>query len=178
MAKLNKHTLYLSEGSASKWNGKDKVKVTEIPLMNSCDCTIDCCNGMLILKNYDSTTGDSVPIAMYFVDGAPVYATVDAAKAAIKAFKANPLIAPESATIVGCPEDPLDVSNGDTVDLSVVVLPAYAQQTGTWSSTSPSVATVNSSTGLVTAVAAGTTNIRFTTTNGEIVATCAITVVA
>ena len=175
MAKLNKHTLYLTEGTASKYNGKEKVKVTEIPLMNACDCTIDCCNGMLILKNYDSITGDSVPIAMYFVDGAPVYATVDAAKAAIKAFKENPLIAPETVTITNCPTSTIDES--DTVDLGVVVLPLIAQQTGTWSSGTPSVATVNSSTGLVTAVMAGTAIITFTTTNGEKTASCTINVV-
>ena len=175
MAKLNKHTLYLTEGTASKYNGKEKVKVTEIPLMNACDCTIDCCNGMLILKNYDSTTGDSVPIAMYFVDGAPVYTTVDAAKAAIKAFKENPLIAPETVTITNCPTSTIDIS--DTVDLGVVVLPLTAQQTGTWSSSAPLIATVNSSTGLVTGVDVGTAIITFTTTNGEKTASCTINVV-
>jgi uncharacterized protein YjdB len=174
MAKLNKHTLYLTEGTASKYNGKEKVKVTEIPLMNSCDCTIDCCNGMLILKNYDSTTGDSVPIAMYFVDGAPVYSTVDAAKVAIKAFKNNPLIAPETVTITNCPT--ASIAALATVDLGVVILPLNAQQTGTWSSSATGVATVNSSTGLVTGVAAGTAIITFTTTNGEKTATCSVTV--
>lgn len=175
MAKLNKHTLYLTEGTASKYNGKEKVKVTEIPLMDACDCTIDCCNGMLILRNYDSVTGDSVPIAMYFVDGAPVYSTVAAAKAAIKAFKENPLIAPSTVTITNCPTSTIDIS--DTVDLGVVILPLSAQQTGTWSSSAPLIATVNSSTGLVTGVDVGAAVITFTTTNGEKTATCTINVV-
>lgn len=176
MAKLNKHTLYLTEGTASKYNGKEKVKVTEIPLMNSCDCTIDCCNGMLILKNYDSETGDSVPIAMYFVNGEPVYSTVDVAKAAIKSFKNNPLIAPETVTITNCPTAALEP--GDTVDLGVVILPLVAQQTGTWTSNALGVATVNSTTGVVTAIEPGSALITFTTTNGEKTATCSITVTA
>src|SRR6185436_17414222 len=37
---------------------------------------------------------------------------------------------------------------------------------GSWSSTNTSIATVNSSTGLVTAVAAGTTNITYTVSSG------------
>jgi uncharacterized protein YjdB len=136
---------------------------------------MDCCNGLIILPNYDSTTGDSVPIAMYFVDGAPVYATPEAAKAAIKAFKANPLVAPTSVTMLNCPED--DVEEGATAQLSVLILPATAQQTGSWTSSTPGTATVNGS-GLVTGVAAGTTTITFTTTNGEFAVTCPVTVVA
>src|SRR6185369_7100267 len=37
---------------------------------------------------------------------------------------------------------------------------------GSWTSTNTSVATVNASTGLVTAVAAGTTNVTYTVTTG------------
>ena len=176
MAKLNKHTLYLTEGTASKYNGKEKVKVTEIPLMDACDCTIDCCNGMLILRNYDSVTGDSTPIAMYFVDGAPVYSTVAAAKAAIKAFKNNPIIAPETVIITNCPTTDLEV--GTTVDLGVTILPTNAQQTGTWSSADGGIASVNPSTGVVTGQDEGEVTITFTTTNGEKTATCTINVIA
>ena len=55
------------------------------------------------------------------------------------------------------------------------MLPTGSLQTGTWASSTPGVATVNSS-GLVTPVADGTTNITFATTDGGFVATCAITV--
>lgn len=64
----------------------------------------------------------------------------------------------------------------NTQQLTATVAPANAtDQTGTWSSSSTATATVNSS-GLVTAVAAGTANITFTTTDGAKTASCAVTV--
>jgi Bacterial Ig-like domain (group 2) len=82
-----------------------------------------------------------------------------------------------SATIGNClTGTPLAVAA--TRQLTASILPSTADQTGTWVSSVPGVATV-SSTGLVTAVEAGTTVITFTASTGtSITATCSITVTA
>jgi uncharacterized protein YjdB len=68
------------------------------------------------------------------------------------------------------------LSVGNTQQLTATVLPANAtNKTVTWSSSNTSVATV-STTGLVTAKAAGTATITVTTADGSKKATCAITV--
>jgi len=70
----------------------------------------------------------------------------------------------------------LTLNEGETGTVTATVSPADATtNTYTWSSDNTSVATV-SSTGLVTAVKAGTANIKATTTDGGKTATCAVTV--
>lgn len=67
---------------------------------------------------------------------------------------------------------------GNTATLTATVAPTYAlDRTFTWSSSSPGVATVNSS-GLVTTVAVGTSIITATATDGGATATCVVTVLA
>ena len=82
-----------------------------------------------------------------------------------------------SASITNClSSTPLAIAA--TRQLGFAILPTTADQAGTWVSSAPSVATV-SSTGLVTAVAAGTAVITFTASTGTaITATCSITVPA
>ncbi len=67
--------------------------------------------------------------------------------------------------------NPLPVLNPITGDLSICLgntsLLANDTDGGVWSSDNTSVATVNSSTGLVTSVAAGTANISYTVTDGN-----------
>lgn len=70
----------------------------------------------------------------------------------------------------------LSLKVGDTSTLTTTVKPSNATDSSvTWSSSETSVATV-SSTGLVTAVAAGSATITVTTTDGGYTATCAVTV--
>ena len=65
-----------------------------------------------------------------------------------------------------------------TYQLEAVVLPVYANQAVTWSSSSPSVATVDQN-GLVTAKnVEGTANIKATTVEGDFDAFCTVTVQA
>lgn len=67
---------------------------------------------------------------------------------------------------------------GDTEQLTATVAPANAtDKSVTWSTLNSAVATVNSS-GLVTAVAAGSATIRVTTTDGSFTADCVYTVSA
>ena len=74
--------------------------------------------------------------------------------------------APQSAVINGAPET---LAVGEYVQLTSTVTPAEAAQTGTWTSSDDAIATVDS-TGRVTAVAAGTVTITFTTTDGNVTA--------
>ncbi|MBO5390496.1 MAG: Ig domain-containing protein [Pseudomonas sp.] len=61
-------------------------------------------------------------------------------------------VAPSSVTVA--PTSPT-VKVGATTPLTATVLPSGASQTVTWLSASPSIATVNASTGVVTGVAIG-----------------------
>lgn len=153
----------------------DAVTDPEKLLLPSCKCGIDCCNGLLVLPNYSSISGDSVIAGAYLLDGELVVLPLQEAIDAIAALKANVLVSATSVVISGCSEDDLVVE--DTLQLTKVVLPSGSLQTGTWSSSVPGVATVNSS-GLVTAVGVGTTIITFTSTDGEFTDTCSVTVVA
>lgn len=139
-----------------------------------CGCGIDCCNGLLVLPNYNSNSGDvDGYFGLYVVDGELVVGDVETARAAIKEFKADPLISATSVSISGCPVATLTTTA--TVQLTATVLPTGSLQEGTWLSLTPSVATVNGA-GLVTPVADGTSIIRFTSTDGAFVANCTITV--
>ena len=79
--------------------------------------------------------------------------------------------------------DALNLSAGDTATLAAEVLPAEADQTVVWTSSDPSVATVDDY-GVVTAVGPGTATITATATNGtdntsdDAAASCAVTVAA
>ena len=71
----------------------------------------------------------------------------------------------------------LTLDAGDTYDLESVVLPTNANQGVTWATDDAAVATVNISTGVVTAVAAGTCEITATSKNDPSKTdTCSITV--
>ena len=79
-------------------------------------------------------------------------------------------------TSVSLNKNTLSMEEGDTEQLTETVLPNNAtDKSVTWSSNNTSVATV-SSTGLVTAVSAGSATITVTTTDGGYTASCAVTV--
>lgn len=70
------------------------------------------------------------------------------------------------------------IAEGSTETLTATVSPSNAlNKAVTWSTNAPGVATVNSS-GVVTAVSAGSATITVTTTDGSYTATCAVTVTA
>lgn len=64
---------------------------------------------------------------------------------------------------------------GQKMRLSAKVLPAMSPQNGVWASGTPATCTVDAN-GVVTAVAAGTSNVTFT--QGALTDTCAVTVTA
>lgn len=74
----------------------------------------------------------------------------------------------------------IEIGTGGTVTPALTFTPSNASdQTGVWTSSNPAVATVNSSTGLVTGVSTGSTTITFTandTTNGTLSDTILINV--
>ena len=81
-------------------------------------------------------------------------------------------------TSVSLDQNTLSLEEGDTAQLTETVLPSNAtDKSVSWSSSNTSVATV-SSTGLVTAVSAGSATITVTTTDGGKTDTCAVTVTA
>jgi uncharacterized protein YjdB len=81
-----------------------------------------------------------------------------------------------AVTGVGLNQSTAFLATGSTLQLTATLSPTNATNTAlTWSSSVPAKATVSSS-GLVTAVAAGTTNIVVTTTDGSFTATCAVSV--
>ena len=81
-----------------------------------------------------------------------------------------------AVTGVGLNQSTAFLATGSTLQLTASVTPTNATNTAlTWSSSVPAKATVSSS-GLITAIVAGTTNIVVTTTDGSFTATCAVTV--
>ena len=81
-----------------------------------------------------------------------------------------------SVTGVSLDKTELSLTVGDTETLTATVAPANAaNQSVTWASSAPSVATVDAA-GKVTAVGAGTATITVTTVDGGFTATCAVTV--
>lgn len=71
----------------------------------------------------------------------------------------------------------IEVSNNETLSVSSITPDDATDQTVTWSSDNTDVATVNATTGEVTAVAVGTANITATANDGSgVTATCAVTV--
>jgi len=170
---MAKNKVIIPRGIASR-NGKPVTDAEDF-LNASCDCGIDCCYGLIKLPNYNSISGDSETYGMYVVDGEFVYEPLAEAIENIKAFKANPVVSATSVVITNCEPSSVIVVGGATKQLTRTVLPAGASQAGTWTSSAPLIATVSVG-GLVTAVAAGTSTITFTSTDGGFTATCVVTV--
>jgi uncharacterized protein YjdB/type II secretory pathway pseudopilin PulG len=85
-------------------------------------------------------------------------------------------IIPRSVTGVTVNPTSVTINKGSTVALTATVLPVVANNRNvTWSSSDPSVATVNS-VGLVSGVAGGNATITVTTEDGGFTATCDVTV--
>lgn len=89
-------------------------------------------------------------------------------------------VTPAASTIpvtgVSLNKQATSIQEGSTEQLTATVAPSNAtDQSVSWTSSNTSVATVNSS-GLVTAVSAGSATITVTTTDGSKTATCAVTV--
>ncbi len=154
MSDQNKQIIHLPVGAYTiDRNGKainvDKIVV---PTVDDC-CMLDCCNK--VIKFVDST-GVQREISLQRL----YEATLEVAT---------------SVTLSGCPTTGFNPT--ETAQLVATILPATARQTGSWVSSNPLIATVNS-TGLITAVAIGTTTITFTASTGIATATCSVTVVA
>ena len=91
--------------------------------------------------------------------------------------QAHEVSASVTAITLNKTETQLGVGNTETLSVSSVTPDNATDQTVTWSSDNPSVATVDASTGEVTGVAKGTANITATANDGSgVSATCAVNV--
>ncbi len=139
-----------------------------------CSWGIDPILGLLVLPDYNSVSGDvDRTVGVYIADGAVVIEPIATATQKIKGYCSNKFVSATGVTITGCVVGALEALA--TRQLTAVVTPTGALQTGTWVSSDPTKATV-SSTGLVTGVAAGSTTITFTSTDGGLTANCDVIV--
>ena len=104
-----------------------------------------------------------------------LYASTAGAGAWRRQLGATSTVIPTSVSISGCQSS---LSVGANTSLTATVLPSNATNKNvTWSSSNSNVASVNSS-GVVSAVAAGSAIINVTTVSGNKTATCSVTVTA
>lgn len=165
--------LYFTRGTASTKVDGEKIPVEFIYYNNpSCGYHIDP-RGFLVLPNFHSISGDIIgKNAIYIVNGTIKTDTVENAIAELESYCSNPIIKATSAKINGCVEE---IEGESSVQLEGIVLPPGASQLGTWTSSNPSVATVNAQ-GEVQTLSEGTTIITFTSTDGGFKDTCEISV--
>jgi len=133
-----------------------------------CGNGINPIKGYIVLDSFNTISGDrDERYGLYIVDGSIVVEPIADVIAAINAFCTNTVVSATGVTISGCQTGVVLDSTPATRQLTATVLPAGALQTGTWTSSVPTRATVNSS-GLVTFVGdtAGDTTITFTSTDG------------
>ena len=143
-----------------------------------CGCGINCKKGYLVLPNFNSISGDGDQfMAIYVVNGSIEIDTVANVEAILAGYCIDPDVSATGVVITGCLTGTVLDGTPATRQLTATVLPSGAVQTGTWTSSVPTRATVNSS-GLVTYVGdtPGDTTITFTSTDGGFTATCVITV--
>lgn len=178
MQKINPkdNYVYFPRGYANRMKGKTKIPVEKM-IYTDPDCGYYVHpDGYAILPNFNPVSGDiDGKVALLVVDGSITVMTVAEANDLVCTYRNNEAVTATSVTISGC-LPATDLESG-TRQLTATVLPSGAVQTGTWTSSDPSLATV-SSTGLVTHVGTtdGEVTITFTSTDGGFTATCLITV--
>ncbi len=147
-----KNIVFLPTGAYKLDRKGNPVSVPAIVAQEPNDCCgIDCCKNVIKFVDSDGVQREISLEALYL-------STLEVAT---------------SVSLSGCPGGMLTTDPAETI--TATILPSTAPQSGTWVSSTPSVATVNSS-GLVTPVAAGTTTITFTASTGTASATCLVTV--
>jgi uncharacterized protein YjdB/endonuclease/exonuclease/phosphatase family metal-dependent hydrolase len=121
----------------------------------------------------DASTGEITAIA---TGNAVIRAsTQDGGKTATCSVTVTPAIV--SVIGVSLNQNTLSLSVGETATLTATIIPDNAtDKTVTWSSDAPTVATVDASTGEVTAIAGGNAVIQATTQDGDKTAACSVAV--
>jgi uncharacterized protein YjdB len=141
------------------------------------------CTGLTSVYNYRTTPqtiGSSSVFGNVMLGNVSLYVPANAVSAyqaasVWKNFGQILAIPGLPATGVSLNKTSTTLAIGGTETLTATVLPASANQSVTWSSSSTSVARVSDA-GVVTAVSAGTATITATTEDGGFRATCAVTV--
>lgn len=172
--KSTDNKLYFTSGTATTRKGGEKVPVEFIYYNDpNCGYYIDP-RGFLVLPNFNSVSGDKDErFALYIVNGSVEIDTLINVETIVNNYCKNTAVSATGVTITGCLPD-IDLADEETRQLTAVVDPVGAIQTGTWSSSHPSRAYV-SSTGLVTGdTGTGSVVITFTSTDGGFTATCTI----
>jgi uncharacterized protein YjdB len=170
--------VYFHRGVASRFTRDGSKVPVEKMIYNDPECGYYIHpDGYIVLPDFNPVSGDiDRKVALMVVDGSLTIMTLADAAEAVCTYKTNAAPSATSVTITGCLVG-TNLTVGATRQLTATVLPLGAIQTGDWTSSNTAKATVNSS-GLVTAIAAGTSTITFTSTDGGFTATCAIVVVA
>lgn len=167
--------LYFTKGVASTMKEGEKIPVNFIYYNDpSCGYYLDP-RGFIVLPNFNSTNGTSEDYGLYIKDGEIIVDELNTVITTINNYCKTKTTPASGASFKNCPGSQLKVE--DTYQLNAIVSPQGALQAGSWTSSSPAVATVSNS-GLVTALTVGTTTITFKSTDGEFTATCVITVIS
>jgi hypothetical protein len=107
----------------------------------------------------------------------PIMLNIEAQVRALTLTRKPVVATPVTGVTISSPTEPQTLDVGATFTAIATVQPANATNKAvTWSSNSTTVATVNPTTGLVTAVGAGAATITVTTNDGGYTATVAVTV--
>jgi uncharacterized protein YjdB len=186
----NHHILEMTGGTSGAANLRKRVNGTlstiatsGVYLTSGINVTVEitCTDGKITVKATKS--GATTTLFNSVLDG-----SFSQGKIGVSTFYNNVNFDNVSVTGASQGGDPIAVSSvsvsptttslpvGSTEQLTATVSPSNAtNQSVIWSSSNPSVATVNS-TGLVTAVAEGSSSITATTVDGNFTATCAVSV--
>ena len=169
-------------------NADDPIPVTDVTL-NITDTVLDVGNFFALIATVLPTnatdknvfwTSDNSAVAMVDSNGKVTALSVGSATITVTTQDGDKTAICNVKVIIPVSSVTLNISDtvllvGNTLTLAATVLPENAtNKTVSWTSSVPTVATVNN--GTVTAIAVGTTTITVTTQDGNKTATCEITV--
>jgi uncharacterized protein YjdB len=161
-------TFYTSkESKYISWSSGNSL-TTAASVTKACKWTISISSGTATITNVGTNTRK-----LQYNSGSPRFACYTTSQKKIQIYKKD---APVAVTGVSLNKTSMTLAIGDSETLTATVEPAKASNKNiTWSTSDPSVATVDD--GVVKGVAEGSATITVTTQDGSKTATCDVTVV-